>query len=232
MCEYPELVYFMNESLSDVVFIVEEQRLPALKSLLTVKNTVFRAMFSENFKESKEKEVVIKDTTFEAFKTLMWFLYCDLLVLKNDNDLQLIEDVLKLCDRYDAKRLMTKIKVHLKSMRLTEQNMESMARISSNHRFEELMSKVKAFIGNNFNALIRKDDNELISLNDSTYNQFFKVLADNYRKQNTELSQLKRQMDGMKRVKCAKCSKTFTHASNLSHIYCPNCGAYLLRANH
>ena len=68
---YPELHYFMNESLSDVVFIVEGQRVPALKQFSSVKSNVFRAMFCGNFRESEEQEVVIKDTTFDAFKTMI-----------------------------------------------------------------------------------------------------------------------------------------------------------------
>ena len=67
----PELDYFMNEEKSDVLFVVEGQRIPALKAILSVKSIVFRAMFSGDFKESKDKEVVIEDTTYEAFKAFI-----------------------------------------------------------------------------------------------------------------------------------------------------------------
>ena len=43
--------YFMNEDLSDVVFIVEGLRVPALKQLLIIKSRVFRTMFSGKFVE-------------------------------------------------------------------------------------------------------------------------------------------------------------------------------------
>ena len=98
----PEMHYFMNEDKSDVVFVIEGQRLPALKLLLSIRNNVFRAMFSENFKESKDKTVVIEETSFEAFKTLILFLYSDRLVFKDDNDFNLIKEVCELSDRYES----------------------------------------------------------------------------------------------------------------------------------
>ena len=72
----------MNEERSDVRFIVEGKPIPALKSFLSVRSRVFHAMFSGEFKESKDKEVVIEDTTYEAFKTFIRFVYCDDLGLK------------------------------------------------------------------------------------------------------------------------------------------------------
>ena len=55
----------MNEEKSDVLFEVEGQTIPAIKSFLSVKSRVFSAMFSGDFKESKDKEIVIEDTTYE-----------------------------------------------------------------------------------------------------------------------------------------------------------------------
>ena len=95
----------MNEYKSDVVFVINEQRLPALKLILGLKNSVFRAMFSDDFKEANDKEVVIEETTFDAFRALIWFLYSDQLLLEDNSDFELIQEVLKLSDRYEASRL-------------------------------------------------------------------------------------------------------------------------------
>ena len=85
----------MEENESDVVFLVEGQPLPAQKSFISIRNRVFRAMFSDKYKESKDREIVIEDTTFQAFKTFLWFVYSDELVIKDINDLNLIEEVVK-----------------------------------------------------------------------------------------------------------------------------------------
>ena len=53
--KYPEMKYFINESLSDVVFVVDGQPLPALKQFLSVKSKVFRDMFLEISENQKNK---------------------------------------------------------------------------------------------------------------------------------------------------------------------------------
>ena len=73
-CDCPEMDYFLNESVSDVVFIVEGQRVPALKVVLSLKSEVFRDMFSHNFRGFKDTDVVIEDTNYEAFKAFIRFL--------------------------------------------------------------------------------------------------------------------------------------------------------------
>ena len=85
-----------------VVFVVETQTIPAIKSVLKEKSPVFSAMFSGN---SKYKEIVIEDTTYEAFNTFIRFLNCDLLVLKDKNDFQLIQELYKLSDKYEVPEL-------------------------------------------------------------------------------------------------------------------------------
>ena len=68
----PELDYFMNESVSDVVFVVEDQQIPALKAILCLKSTVFRELLSSKPNDSKKESiVVIEDTTYAAFKTFL-----------------------------------------------------------------------------------------------------------------------------------------------------------------
>ena len=75
--KYPEKYYFMDESKCDVVFIIDGQRVPALKQFLCAKSVVFRAMFSGDWKESNGQEIPIEGTTFSAFKAMIWFIYTD-----------------------------------------------------------------------------------------------------------------------------------------------------------
>ena len=96
----------IDEDKSDVVFMIEGQRLPALMQLLSAKNKVFRAMFSGDFNESKDKTVVIEETSYEAFKTLILFLYSVRLVLK---DIKLIKQDCELSDKYESPRPLEKV---------------------------------------------------------------------------------------------------------------------------
>ena len=113
MSETSEFDYLKGEQKSDVMFIVEEQTIPALKSVLSVISSVFRDMFSGNCNESKVEEIVIEDTTYEAFKTFIYFLYCDHLVLKDINDFELTQELYKLSEKYKVPQLSERLTLKL-----------------------------------------------------------------------------------------------------------------------
>ena len=171
--------YFMNEDISDVVFVVEEQRIPAIKVILSLKSNVFRAMFSGKFKEAKDKEVVIEETNFEAFKTLIQFLYCDHLILKDCKDFPLIEEICKLSDRFDTTRIRQKVSDHLMAIKLSSDmtSLKWITKIAFDYKLEELMAKVMTFIEKNVKWFAKRSDEELVALDILTHNEFLKVLA-------------------------------------------------------
>ena len=53
----PELDYFMNECESDVIFVVEDKQIPALKAILCLKSKVFRDLFSSESKDNKKESI-------------------------------------------------------------------------------------------------------------------------------------------------------------------------------
>ena len=199
LTENPELVFFMNEERSDVVFIVEGKRIPALKDILSLRSRVFHAMFSRDFKESKDKEIVIEDTTYEAFKTFIWFLYSGKLVIKDNIDFELIPELYKLSERYDVLRFERKITKKLikrnrrlfkgekcvshKSFQINWQIMKSFARIAFEFKIQNLEENVMTFIDTNFDHfLLKKDNKELSELNDLTDGRLFHLMANKCRK--------------------------------------------------
>ena len=173
---------FLNESLSDVVFVIEGQRLPAIKSTLGLKSRVFRAMFSGNFSESKESEetklpeIPIKDTTIDAFKTMVRFIYTEQLVFKDEKDFEHICEVYILSDRYEVLRLRQKVGQHFDST-INVKDLTSISRVVFAFSNEQLISKVMTFIGENINGLIQRDMNELKNLNDATNDKLLDVLT-------------------------------------------------------
>ena len=177
LTDCPEIDFFMNEDESDVVFVVEGQRLPAIKLILRMRNKVFRAMFSDNFKESKDKTVVIEETSFEAFQTLILFLYSDQLVLKDDKDLKLIKEVCELSDRYESPRLLEKVVQHLMEMALDWNNFNAITDIAFNHKINKLMAKVMSFIDKDIKNIVKKDIKQLSEMNDSTHNKLLELMA-------------------------------------------------------
>ena len=195
----------MNEDKSDVVFIVEGQRVPALKQLLIERNNVFRAMFSDNYKESKDKTVVIEETSFEAFQTLILFLYSDRHVFIDDDEnyIKFLEEVFLLSDRYEALGLKRETTKRLTKIEITYDNFEQISKIAFRHKIEELMSKAMKFIRKNFNDSVKKDIKELFESNDWTNDKMFEVNANHYYiKVSKELFENKRYF---KRGRCEHC---------------------------
>ena len=165
----------MSESLSDVVFVIEGKKFPALKQILVFKSKVFRAMFSGNFKESGAEEVVIEDTTFEAFKTLIRFIYCEQLVLSNKKDLKLIRDVCELADRYQVFGIFDKMGEQF-SISIRFDNLQQICDIAFGFKINGMIEKVKELLVTNFTIIITKDIPKFKQINDSTRNTLLEVI--------------------------------------------------------
>ena len=73
--EYPELDYYLNEEVSDVVFVFDVHRVPALKNVLTIKSRVFEDLFKES--DQSVKKWTLEDTDCEAFEEMIKWLYTE-----------------------------------------------------------------------------------------------------------------------------------------------------------
>ena len=58
----------------DVIFVIEEGRVRAHKLLLAGVSPVFKGMFYGPMKETAE-EILVEETTFEAFDTMVKYIY-------------------------------------------------------------------------------------------------------------------------------------------------------------
>ncbi|XP_054154775.1 uncharacterized protein LOC128953310 [Oppia nitens] len=177
---YPEMDLLMNSEVSDVKFVINGQTIPAIKALMSAKSVVFRSMFSGKWLESGGKPIVIKYTTPEAFKVMIGFIYTEQLMLNNDKDIDHIRDVLKLADRYQLKRLIQSL-VRLLIPLITMDNLEVLARLAFTYQLDAVIGKIKIFIDENFQQLVRKPESELYSINTAVNNLLFSKLFRNYR---------------------------------------------------
>ena len=238
MSKNPELDYFMNEERSDVRFIVKEKPIPALKAYLSVKSRVFHAMFSGEFKESKDKEIVIEDTTYEAFKTFIQFLYCDSLVLKDNNDLELIGELWKLADRYDFYRLEYKLIniLYKKSSLFMEcgisefQNiwpkMQSILKIAFEYKVKKLMDKVMEFIDKYLYYILDEDNEVLIELNDLTDDRLFSLMVDKSSENIYGLKNKIKELFCLMSKKCKQMNELKESLKNVKSFECDKCETF------
>ena len=218
----PELDNLMGEQKSDVLFVVEGRKIPALISSLSAKSQVFENMFSGNFKESKDKEIPIEDTTYDAFNTFVGFLNSKDLFIDFDNDFQLISKLYKLSDRYDVSQLADRITDELIKRNqlnapkyLSEEEFQwkwpkirSITRIAIESQSLGLIEKVilrlienvMTFIDKNFDHFMNKNYNELIGLNDLTNGRLFNLMENKCTKGSKEknISQIIRDFKELK----------------------------------
>lgn len=64
----------LSEDYSDVVFIVEQQRLPAHRVILAARSEYFRTLLYGGFSESTKK-IIELEIPVEAFKVLLRYIY-------------------------------------------------------------------------------------------------------------------------------------------------------------
>ena len=222
----------MKEEISDVMFVVEGKQIPALKTLVSVKSRVFRAMFSGNFKESNDKEVVIENTTYEAFKTFIQFLYCDDLVLKDFNDFELIGELYRLSDRYDVSRLADRITIKWiesnsnlfngpkslsdEDFQTNWVKIQSISEIAFELKLTKLMENVMTFIVKNLNHFLKRDI-KLNQLNDLTDGRLFDFMAN-------QCNRLKESLNQVKRYVCGNCGTSnqvgSTNCKHCNQLFC------------
>ena len=176
----PELKWFMSEELSDFAFVVEGQRVPVLKALLSVKSDVFHKMFTDGFKESTANEIAIEGTTFEAFKTFVRFIYTDELVL-DTADYKMVGDVCALADRYQVMKLIDRVGHRYKS-RISMANLGSLYPIAVRFRIEDLIEALNSWIAKNFEQWYTKDPMELTRLDIASNGALFACLIQNFQR--------------------------------------------------
>nr|CAG8433431.1 13255_t:CDS:1 [Entrophospora candida]CAG8467936.1 3367_t:CDS:1 [Entrophospora candida] len=99
--------YFDNENFSDVTFVFPcGNQLKASRKVLSTKSTYFEKMFTGEWMERYESIIKIKETKFETFRSIIYFLYTgkieldqsfqDLKDLYIEADIRGIEEVVKL----------------------------------------------------------------------------------------------------------------------------------------
>ncbi|OXA54820.1 RCC1 and BTB domain-containing protein 1 [Folsomia candida] len=69
---------------SDVTFSVEGKTISAHKLVLTARSEYFAKMFSNEWKEMKGSSIEIKDTRYEIFEALLFYIYCDKVTFSKD----------------------------------------------------------------------------------------------------------------------------------------------------
>uniref|UniRef100_A0A7E4W4X4 BTB domain-containing protein n=1 Tax=Panagrellus redivivus TaxID=6233 RepID=A0A7E4W4X4_PANRE len=105
----------MNESFSDVVFHIGDVQLPGHQVVLAQRSPFFKTIFEKNDGDSKKRSFTVTETTVDAFKPFLKFIYTgaiDFTALQMDDVL----DILQLSVTYKVAQLEELTVDHLKSI--------------------------------------------------------------------------------------------------------------------
>ena len=131
----------------DVIFLVQGEdeegggeRIRAHKQFLAAVSPVFRRMFFGPLNETGE--VVVKETTPEAFNTMIKYLYNppggDAFNLDHISCAQKLFELLNLANRYQITSLATMTAHALRNLGITRENMVFVVNVAKNYRNTEL----------------------------------------------------------------------------------------------
>ncbi|XGW01901.1 hypothetical protein V3C99_014186 [Haemonchus contortus] len=102
-----------NRDFSDIILVVNGEKIPANKALLAARKVTFRGLLYGGLKESGEGEVVLNQTNVFAFRILLRYLYTAKISLAEYKDDQLLE-ILGIAHQYCVFKLQNAIADHFK----------------------------------------------------------------------------------------------------------------------
>jgi len=160
-CDIPEgtlvadLREFVDqEQLSDVTFIVEGKPVHAHK-ILCMRCTYFKAMFMGEMKESKQRQIELKDVRYPIFLALLEYLYTDDVNVGQEIAMELLQAA----DQFGVDRL----KKMCESKMLASITVDNAARVFHDadlHNAKSLREKCLNFILSNFDAVTKTESFE------------------------------------------------------------------------
>lgn len=94
--------FLKNQEFCDIIFVVENEEIPAHKQILIARNEVFAKMFTSKMLEKETSRVEIIDIESKIFKLLLRFIYCGKIGSIEANELQ---KLILAADKYSVENL-------------------------------------------------------------------------------------------------------------------------------
>ena len=135
-------------------------------------------MFTGEFREKTDKEVPIDDTTYRAFKTMLWFIYSGELDFGLDDDnkplvgvndvnaYNVVAEVCKLADKYDIKKIIKMVDC----ITVTDGNFEWICRLHQQYKSPNMRNQIVTYIKRG--SHLRKEKQILHKMNEKCDNIF------------------------------------------------------------
>ena len=149
-----------NEQFSDVVFLIDGDRIHAHKSILAARCEHFEAMFRSGMRESIENEILIENFSKPAFLLLMEYLYTDSAMI----DIEYSVELYVIADLYQLERLGDMCTTVVKR-NLSCENGPAILQIAEDARCDILKDICMEFMVTNFEKISKSDSIQALSHN-------------------------------------------------------------------
>lgn len=165
---------FQEGSYSDIVFDVQGTKIEAQKSILSIRSSVFRAMFQDCFEEGKNGLVKIVDTRPEAFRELLLLTYSS----KSTKLPTLVEEILGLSEKYDINTVKSICEGELMK-RLSDENAVKYSILADTYNANELKAKAMQHLTG---MILNENDKKVLASHKHgefqyIFHKFFKLIC-------------------------------------------------------
>jgi BTB/POZ domain-containing protein 9 len=145
---------YLNEKFSDVILVVDGEKLNAHKAILAARSEYFDALLYDGLQDLKQSEVAIKDVSPEAFKQVLKFIYTGTITITFNSGL--ILEVLEFAHKYSFKNLENSTIQKLKSV-LNFKNIWSILNTANLYDLSDLKQACHTFMDQNALEIVTSD---------------------------------------------------------------------------
>lgn len=151
---------FMSNDHSDVMFIVENEKLPAHRNILATRSEYFRAMLFGGLSESTQNEIRLK-VPLEPFKALLKYIYSGNMAVAQMKQEAILE-VLGLANQYGLTDLEIAIADHLRQI-LSLDNVCTFLNAAKLFGLEDFTKACHAFLDENAETILKHESFKTLS---------------------------------------------------------------------
>jgi len=142
----------LDDQLIDVILIVGNNRIYCHKFVLGISSRFFERMFASNMKESKSKEIELKEVNLDTIKNMISFMYQDSI---EDDKVNI--DLLSAADMYEVLRLKNICSIKLKKS-VNVENVTEIWQCAYLHDIEDLAHYSMIYMMQNWRELSKQSD--------------------------------------------------------------------------
>jgi len=168
-------LFFNKKLYSNLVFSIEGKKLVAHKSIVGIRCDVIRRMFSNSFVEGKSGVITIEDSSYDAFRAFLQYLYSAHAPIQECED---SVGILMLSHQFDITRLITLCELYIsKQIEVATTNGIEKAEIdiiglllmAQQYNARQLEAFLLHFISNNHEPMSKRPEWELIQGDNKRY---------------------------------------------------------------